>query len=239
MSILGWNCRGLGLPQTVQELVRLIRTYRPLIVFICETRQGENKIKELKCRLGLKFCTSHVGKGKGAGIALYWDEQVDLEVLALGPRFIDVLIKNGPNNQSWRITFVYGEPKAAERHHMWTTLSRIKDNANAPWLMLGDFNETMWQHEHFSETKRSESRMKDFRRVLSHCGLHDLGCIGTPWTYDNRQKERKNIRDRLDRAVASHSWANLFPDAKVSNLISTRSDHLPILIEYEKNNQIP
>jgi hypothetical protein len=149
-------------------------------VFIAETRQREKKIKELRWRLGLKHCITQNGNGKGAGIALYWDEQVGLQILAQGPRFFDVKIKYGNNGQEWRCTFVYGEPKGSERHHMWTTLRRIKDNANMPWIMLGDFNETMWHHEHYSQSRRSEKRMLDFRKILSHCNLHDLGFTAPP-----------------------------------------------------------
>ena len=41
--------------------------------------------------------------------------------------------------------------------------------ANETWLMIGDFNETRWQSEHFSMTKRSEGQMASFSRVLSIC----------------------------------------------------------------------
>lgn len=86
MIILAWNCLGLGLPRTVQELVLLIRTYRPNVVFISETKLGEKRIKELRGRLGLKNCITQIGKGKSAGIALYWDDQIEIEVLSEGPR---------------------------------------------------------------------------------------------------------------------------------------------------------
>lgn len=237
MSLLGWNLRGLGQPGTVQELVLLVRTYRPKLVFISETRQCEEKIKKLRWRLGLKYCITQAGIGKGGGIALFWDEQVAIKILSKGPRYFDVLIKDDPNGRQWRGTFVYGEPKASERHHMWTTIRRIKPDSSVPWLMLGDFNETMWQHEHFSETKRSERRMAAFRDTLSYCKLFDLGFSGPPWTFDNKQKDRRNVKARIDRAVASDCWTQLFPDAKVTHICSTRSDHLPLLIEYEKNNQ--
>jgi hypothetical protein len=115
-------------------------------------------------------------------------------------------------------------------------LRRIRDNANEPWLMLGDFNETMHQHEHFSKMKRSKHRMLDFRRMLAHCNLHDLGYVGPAWTFDNRQKEGRNIKARLDRAVASHIWSELFPDVKFLHIISTRSDHLLLLVELEKQS---
>jgi hypothetical protein len=75
-----------------------------------------------------------------------------------------------------------------------------------PWMMIGDFNETKWQHEHFSNTKRSERRMQDFRNILKFCGdLQDIQFRGLPWTYDNKRKEEHNVKARIDRAVAAPS----------------------------------
>jgi len=95
---------------------------------------------------------------------------------------------------------------------------------------MGDFNEVMWQFEHFSETRRNERRMEAFRDVLDVCDMHDLGFSGRPWTYDNMQSGRRNVRVRLDRAVASSSWLNMFENAAVDHLASLCSDHCPILL---------
>jgi hypothetical protein len=96
--------------------------------------------------------------------------------------------------------------------------------------MLGDFNECMWQQEHFSASCRREKQMKDFREALSFCDLHDLGFKGGPWTYDNNQDVSKNVKVRLDCAVASPDWSSLFPNNQVVHLTSSRSDHCPILL---------
>jgi hypothetical protein len=69
-----------------------------------------------------------------------------------------------------------------------------------PWILMGDFNEAMRQYEHFSETPRPERQMMDFREVLSHCDLHDLGFSGLLWTYNNNQGGDRNVRVRLDRS---------------------------------------
>jgi endonuclease/exonuclease/phosphatase family metal-dependent hydrolase len=124
-------------------------------------------------------------------------------------RYFVVLVHDIPNGRKWRGTFVYGEPKSSERHHMWTTIRRIKPNADEPWLMIGDFNETKWQHKHFSETKRSEKRMADFRKLLNYCCLHDISFVGPPWTYDNKRKDKMNVKARIDRAVATVEWSDL------------------------------
>jgi hypothetical protein len=111
MNLLAWNCRGLGLPRTVQELVQLIRTYRPKILFICETKLGDKKIKELRWRVGLRKCITQSGRGNGGRIALHYDEQLEIKTLSSGPRYFDVLIKDASNGHQWRGTFVYGEPR--------------------------------------------------------------------------------------------------------------------------------
>jgi len=55
-----------------------------------------------------------------------------------------------------------------------------------------------------------------------------------PLTCDNRQQGRKNASVRLDRAVADQSWRDVFGQATVHHLVSSRSDHCPILIRMQK-----
>jgi hypothetical protein len=66
-------------------------------------------------------------------------------------------------------------------------------------IVIGDFNEAMWQYEHFSKTKRGEKQMAAFRDVLDFWGLQDVGFTGTPWTYDNKKPGPRNVKVRLDR----------------------------------------
>jgi hypothetical protein len=108
-------------------------------------------------------------KGKGGGLAVFWDESVDVRLFKVDRRIIDVMIHDVSAGIKWRCTFVYGEPHTHERHNMWNLLKRIKPLLNGPWLMLGDFNECMWQQEHFSASRRGEKQMRDFREALSFC----------------------------------------------------------------------
>lgn len=237
MTVLSWNCRGIGQPRTVRELVGLVHSLKPKLVFLSETRQKDDYVNKLRWRLGLKHCIKHAGTGKSAGIALFYDENVEIKELAVGPRYIDVLIRVSPNSPRWRGTFVYGEPKAHERIHMWNVLRRLRPNASEPWLVIGDFNETMWQSEHFSKAKRSETNMANFRRVLSDCNLHDIGYKGMAWTYNNKQSGSGNVKARLDRAVATPEWSTAFRNATVEHIISARSDHVPVLLRLGKRKE--
>jgi hypothetical protein len=236
MSTLSWNCRGLGQPRTVQELTRLVREFCPNIIFLSETRQQANRVSNIKFSIGMNICFVVDGHGKGGGLALYCDDSIKIEILLHGLHHIDTLIRDGDHHAGWRRTFIYGEPRAENRHLMWELIRRIKPRSQAPWLMIGDFNEALWSFEHFSARRRPERQMLDFKEVLSHCDLHDLGFVGRPWTFDNKQAGDRNVRVRLDRAVASPSWAQWFPAATLKHIATSRSDHCPILLCTDQAN---
>lgn len=234
MNALIWNCRGLGLPRTVQELTALVRAKSLTFVFLCETRISEARVANLRWRLGLRNCITMDSNGGGGGLALFWHESVDVTLMEKNPRFIDVATRLGPDEAPFRITFVYGEPRTENRHHMWEALRRLRGVSDLPWLVVGDFNEVMWGFEHFSECARPERHMAAFREVLGDCDLTDLGFSGLPYTYDNGREARANVKVRLDRAVADTRWRDVSPEATLRHLVSSRSDHCPLFLEIKR-----
>jgi hypothetical protein len=101
---------------------------------------------------------------------------------------------------------------------------------------MGDFNEAMWSFEHFSACERPERQMSIFRDALTDCDLVDLGFTGLPFTYDNGRGGEANVKVLLDRAVANTCWRDLFGDATFHHLVSSRSNHCPLLLEVRKEN---
>ena len=89
---MGWNCRGVGDPRTVQELERLVHNHRPQLVFLSETRQRKDVVEGLRWRLGLKHVVSFKEEGKGGGLALFWHEDLEVELFKINSRIIDVII---------------------------------------------------------------------------------------------------------------------------------------------------
>ena len=83
-------------------------------------------------------------------------------VLDACQRYIDVMVEDKSSDKRWRMTFVYGEPRVENRHIMWDHLTCLRGVSQEPWLVCGDFNEALWQHEHMSRTLRSESQMAAF-----------------------------------------------------------------------------
>lgn len=69
MKIIRWNCRGLGNPCAVRDLLRLIRLENLEMVFLMETRLKHEEVLNVKFKCGFKFCQIVDCMGNGGNIA--------------------------------------------------------------------------------------------------------------------------------------------------------------------------
>ena len=69
------------------------------------------KVKKIKWGLGLQGFEGVDPEGRGGGLALFWDEGLQVTLLEACKRFIDVRIVDPAEGKQWRATFVYGEPR--------------------------------------------------------------------------------------------------------------------------------
>lgn len=71
--------------------------------------------------------------------------------------------------------------------------------------------------------------MHGFRDAIRNCQLVDTGHVGCDFTWTDNQKDE--VRCRLDRALATNSWLELFSLSRVCHLNPSKSDHLSVLFE--------
>ena len=85
------------------------------------------------------------------------------------------------------------------------------------------------------------SRIAEYRNCMNSCSMIDLGFSGPKYTWTNGQDISTLIMQRLDRAWVNSDWRILFPEAYVTHLARTHSDHCPILISLwpSTNNSLP
>ena len=72
--------------------------------------------------------------------------------------------------------------------------------------------------------------MESFRQVLDECNLLDLGYMGNKFTWSKSFPNGGMVWERLDRAVSTEEWLDLFSVTKVQTLSCVTLDHSPILI---------
>jgi hypothetical protein len=87
MSIISWNCRGLGQSRTVQELTSLTRAKSPSMVFLMETRRSARHAMNLKWRLRLRNSIGVDSIGQGGCLVLFWHESLQVFLLGMSNLF--------------------------------------------------------------------------------------------------------------------------------------------------------
>ena len=133
MSLLCWNCCGLGNRQTVLKLRDLVRAQDPTIVFLAETWLDEARLIGIK--ESLKFGHYHgVSKvNRGGGLALFWKQDFDLHVESSSLNHIDALINRG-KELAWCFTSFYGAPETQMIINSWNLLRNLHIYFSIPWL---------------------------------------------------------------------------------------------------------
>ena len=116
MSCLSWNCRGLGNPQTEDELVALVTTKDPIIVFLMETKVEKVVLDRNGKRIHFANLFLVPRVNERGGFALFWKSDVDASVQTSSERHINVVINQGVDD-AWRFTGFYGDPDTASREN--------------------------------------------------------------------------------------------------------------------------
>ncbi|CAM8956535.1 unnamed protein product [Rhodiola kirilowii] len=229
MTILVWNCRGIGSPRAVRCLRDLVTTHRPHIVGLLETKANARRWETLKSDLGFINCFVVNSKGKSGGLAILWTDATDLVIQNFSDYHIDCVIKGAEER---RLTVFYGNPIAHFRWRSWILLNQLHDIMKLPWCVCGDFNEILKATETLRNADHRRNNINQFREVVRHCDLIDVGYKGYVFTFSNKRKGETESRSRLDRALVNHLWKDKFPITEVTHISTYHSDHSALLIKY-------
>jgi hypothetical protein len=92
MSLLSWNCRGLGNPRTVRDLCQLVEEKKPRFLFLMETRIQQNRMQVVRNKLGFAGMLVVDPIGTSGGLALIWKEATEVEIQNFSLRHISPLL---------------------------------------------------------------------------------------------------------------------------------------------------
>lgn len=112
MSLISWNCQGLGNPWTVREIMELEVRYKPSFIFLMETMVSINHAERFKVKMGFEGLFFVDNTGRSGGLALFWKEKSSANLISFSKNHVDIRVLLD-NMKPWRLTYFYGYP---ERH---------------------------------------------------------------------------------------------------------------------------
>ena len=222
-----WNCRGLGIDSTVRRLKEINRLYLPDIVCLSETKQNDDYIRDVGAHIDFLNYVSVPPIGSSGWLVIFWKQHVQFSVLSLSPNLVDCKVDG--NEGSFYFTFVYGNPNTSLRHYTWEVLEQMGiSRRNQPWLLLGDFNEILGNHEKQGGRVRPEISFQGFRTMVRHNDLTDVSSVGNRFSWVG-QRGQHQVQCCLDRVMANSEWNTLFPASENEYLEIGESDHRPMI----------
>ena len=202
----------------------------PIIVFLMETKSNKEWMGMVKDKCNMKHGLIIPSEGKNGDLAMLWKEGITVEVQTYSQTHINALVDGGESVGWWHLMGFYGNLDTAKRPESWAKLRHLKGTSTLPWLTIGDFNEITGFSEKEGGSDKPRQQMKNFIDTINFCRLRDLGFNGLKFMWIYHQGDGMQIRERLDRALATPDWVNMFPEAKLFHLSSSVSDHSPLVL---------
>nr|GMD72664.1 uncharacterized protein LOC109162712 [Ipomoea batatas] len=169
-------------------------------------------------------------EGHSGGLACLWKDGSSLSIQPYSSRHIDTVIAHNDGEKFWRFTGFYGQPDRSRRAEGWELLKKLSMRSNLPWVVAGDFNDIMHQSEKNGGTPQPRGLIEGFCNAVEQSGLSDFSFSGHQFTWEKSCGMPSWIQAKLDRILVSDAWKDMFGCAEASSIVSSRSDHLPILL---------
>ena len=131
---------------TVQSLKDIQKSMSPSILFLSETKNPDDFVIRKLSSLG--YSNHHLvstSDQRGGGLALFWKQEVMLEVLTSCKNYVDSRVQY--EGKSFYATFVYGDTDNIKRRNMWKELVQINALRGGAWFLSGDFNDILNNQE--------------------------------------------------------------------------------------------
>lgn len=113
-------------------------------------------------------------------------------------------------------------------------LRTLAQDNSLPWCVMGDFNDLLSNEEKRSRVDHPPWRIRGFREAVQDSGLIDIHMTGYPFTWVKGRGGHDMKEERIDRAMATQTWCDIFHQNQLHNVISHRSDHFPILLKLQE-----
>lgn len=146
MNIGSWNVRDLNGPLTQNKVADLVRQHNLTIFGLVETKLMLDRIHSFMHRKfrDWSWC-SNLNTVEGGRILIMWNPLlVDCNPRDITKQAVHCSIVDKTTSKKFACSFVYGFNIVADKRELWSSLISWGINNYDPWILLGDFNSTLF-----------------------------------------------------------------------------------------------
>ncbi|XP_019167808.1 PREDICTED: uncharacterized protein LOC109163513 [Ipomoea nil] len=168
-------------------------------------------MEEVRVQLGYTnmFCVDAVGHS--GGLAMLWSSIVQLQIITYSSNHIDTTISLDVDTPTLRFTGYYGYPEGHRQREAWRMLRQLAGESLLPWVIMGDYNDLMYQADKRGHAPHPPWQINSFRETIADCGLREMPFDGAQLTWTRSRGRPNMVQEKLDRIFVSHE---LFSDLR-------------------------
>lgn len=125
-------------------------------------------------------------------------------------------------------SFVYASNRVQERKPLWRRLSRLSQQINEPWCIMGDFNVVASVEEKITKDGYARAVSEELMEVMVECEISDLRYYDDKYTWTN-----SHIYCKLDRCLVNHYWRDEHGESYACFMENNVSDHRPCVLHIQ------
>jgi len=210
--------------------------HSPDIIFICESKSPLFPDQNPFPRMGFPLLFQVPASGSKGGLVVACKLGIDAEPVTQNNHQISILIYSDPISNPWMVTFAHVPSIWHDCISFWLDIEHTGNRFWGHWLLIGDLNAILSSVEKYGGRRSlGSTSYNNFLDFVQSNGLIDLSYSSNPFTWNNERQGRENLWERLDRGLSNKDWVLLFPNAQISHLPASSSDHNPILLSTSGN----
>jgi endonuclease/exonuclease/phosphatase family metal-dependent hydrolase len=202
----------------------VIRKHHPTFLAILETHVPYARLSNFWSTNN--YTPIHIveANGHSGGIWLLKNSAAITNTTIIDYNQYSITFTIGLGTASFTCTSVYASPNSSLRPNFWNYLAHLSQNITNPWMLIGDFNETLLPSDQQGGIFNN-ARAAIFAKFMDDCNLLDLTTTGGRYTWHRNNNGRRILSKKLDRSLANVEWRIAFPEAFVEVLCRLHSDH--------------
>ncbi|PPS13246.1 hypothetical protein GOBAR_AA07396 [Gossypium barbadense] len=139
-------------------------------------------------------------EGRSGGLALLWNEGVDVSIQEYSKHQIDSIVHGFYSNVDPNL-----------RTRSWDILRSVGNVVREDWIVGGDFNAIVNDVEIDVGRKKARASMEEFKDVMEDLALGDVKMDKRWYTWVNNHERINMVKKRLDRFLISANSIDIVP----------------------------